>query len=548
MQVPHLKARRVPLLVLVPVLALVLAAVPAQAGTGAASAPAKPAPHKAAAKHHHPRPGPPLTTVSIERAFPGEPVPSGFIGLSFEVGNLAQLAGYADNGDLVTLLRSLGPGVLRFGGVTADKNVAWVDARTPRPAWASAVIDEGDLRALGQLAARSGWRVLLTLNLGHFEPEAAAREAAAAKAALGPWLEGLELGNEPNAYGRQGLREEPWTFLQYDSQVATYRSAIEALAPGVPIVGPDVSGSSAFETWGLGMVVNQPPVLLTGHHYPLSCQGPPTPTIERLLSPQIRALEVVSLQRYLSIAQAGEIPFRLDEANSVSCGGVPGISNTFAGALWAAAYVSEAMSIGIDGINLHGNPDNCLGYAPLCAPTQQAIETGALVPQPEWYALLDAEGADRRPSAHDHPRDAPRAQPPGHHLPRSQRVAAGRGRRRRSSRHLQGLPAPGGRQGLPLRAAAPAHGARPELVVGGSPRRHGGGGRRHLDGTRDAPGGARQGRRDHARGRAEPRDAAVDRTVDRVARGPGEACDPAVRSSKRTPAPSKVGVRVVEGG
>ena len=276
--------------------------------------------------------------------------------------------------------------------MTADKNVAWVDARTPRPAWASAVIDEGDLRALGQLAARSGWRVLLTLNLGHFEPEAAAREAAAAKAALGPWLEGLELGNEPNAYGRQGQREEPWTFLQYDSQVAAYRAAIEALAPGVPIAGPDVSGSSAFETWGLGMVVNQPPVLLTGHHYPLSCQGPPTPTIERLLSPQIRALEVVSLQRYLSIAQAGEIPFRLDEANSVSCGGVPGISNTFAGALWAAAYVSEAMSIGIDGINLHGNPDNCLGYTPLCAPTQQAIETGALVPQPEWYALLMLKG------------------------------------------------------------------------------------------------------------------------------------------------------------
>ena len=56
-----------------------------------------------------------------------------------------------------------------------------------------------------------------------------------------------------------------------------------------------------------------------------------------------------------------------------------GIRNTFAGALWATAYVSEAMSMGIEGINLHGNPDNCLGYTPLCAPTQQAIQTGALV-------------------------------------------------------------------------------------------------------------------------------------------------------------------------
>ena len=43
---------------------------------------------------------------------------------------------------------------------------------------------------LGTLAARSGWHVLLTIGLGHYEPEAAAREAAAAKAALGPWLGG----------------------------------------------------------------------------------------------------------------------------------------------------------------------------------------------------------------------------------------------------------------------------------------------------------------------------------------------------------------------
>lgn len=383
MQAPHTKVprsprrRRLPLLALAGLLALLVAAAPAVA-----------AKHK---RPHH-KPGPPLTTVAIERSFPGPVVPSGFLGLSFEVASLSQLAGYANSGDLVTLLRSLGPGVMRLGGVTADKNVAWVDAQDPRPAWATATIGEADLRGLGALAARSGWRVLLTLNFGHFEPERAAREAAAAKAALGESLEALELGNEPNSYAHQGLREEPWTFLQYNAQVAAYRAAIQAVAPGVPIAGPDVSGSSAFETWGLGAVVNQPPALLTGHHYPLSCQGPPPPTIERLLSPQIRALEVLSLQRYLSIAQAGEIPFRLDEANTVSCGGVAGISNTFAGALWAAAYVTQAMSLGVQGINLHGSPDNCLGYTPLCAPSQQAIETGDLVPQPEWYALLMLSG------------------------------------------------------------------------------------------------------------------------------------------------------------
>jgi hypothetical protein len=145
------------------------------------------------------------------------------------------------------------------------------------------------------------------------------------------------LGNEPNAYALHGLRSEPWTFVQYDEQVAAYRSAIEAAAPGIALAGPDVSGSSAFESWGVGEVVDQTPALLTGHHYPLGCEQTPAPTIARLLSPQIRRLEVSSLERYMSVANASELPFRLDETNTVSCGGLEGISDTFASALWASA-------------------------------------------------------------------------------------------------------------------------------------------------------------------------------------------------------------------
>jgi hypothetical protein len=370
------------------------AGAPAPAA-GASPATGAPAGHQApskSGKHHHKKKGPPPLVVSIARGSAGRPVPRGFLGLSFEVGSMPLLAGYADNGDLVTLLRSLGPGVLRLGGVTADKNMAWVDQFTPRPAWASGTIDEADLRGIATLAARSGWHVLLTVNLGHFEPEAAAREAAAAKATLGEWLAGIELGNEPNSYGHQGLREEPWTFTEYDSEVAAYKADIEAAAPGIPIAGPDVSGSSAFETWGVGEVVDQPPALLTGHHYPMSCQAQPAPTITRLLSPEIRALEVLSLQRYMTVAENGEIPFRMDEANTISCGGLAGISNTFASALWATAYVSQAMSMGVAGINLHGHPTNCLGYTPLCGATPQAIAEGQLSAQPEWYALLMLRG------------------------------------------------------------------------------------------------------------------------------------------------------------
>ena len=69
-----------------------------------------------------------------------------------------QLIGsYAESGDLVHLLRSLGPGVMRFGGVTADFETAWSEGG-PAPSWATNVLDAGDLRELAALASRSDWR------------------------------------------------------------------------------------------------------------------------------------------------------------------------------------------------------------------------------------------------------------------------------------------------------------------------------------------------------------------------------------------------------
>jgi hypothetical protein len=330
-------------------------------------------------------------SVPVDRSHPGASVPRDFLGLSFELSALPEVAGYANGGDLLGLLRSLGPGVLRFGGVSADRATAWAEPAGARPGWASSGLEAGDLRRLYELAAESRWRVLLTVGLGHYEPEAAAREAAIAKAVLGTSLEAIELGNEPDAYGSHGLRPEPWTFIQYSAQVAAYRAAMEAAAPGVSLAGPDVTGSAAFESWGLGEAIDQRPALLTGHHYPLRCSEVPAPTIAGLLSEQTQQKEEVSLKRYTAIARASEIPLRLDEANSVSCGGVGGVSDTFASALWAVGYIARAMSMGVSGINFHDLPASCEGYSPLCAPTPGDLAGGALTAQPEWYALLLAK-------------------------------------------------------------------------------------------------------------------------------------------------------------
>jgi hypothetical protein len=326
--------------------------------------------------------------VAIDPFDPGKPVPQRFLGLSFEAAALDQLAQYADRGDLVQLLRSLGPGMLRFGGITADENVAWTDSVTPPPAWASSVIGPGQLHAVGVLARRSGWQVLLTVGLAHYEPAAAAREVAAAHRALGPYLAAVEIGNEPNAYGSHGLRELPWIAQGYEEEVSSYREAIGALTPGVPIAGPDVSGSGAFSEWGDEEALAQTPVLLTGHHYPLGCAQTPAPSIEALLSSATRGSEAHSLATYMSVASSNGIPLRIDETNSISCGGVAGISDTFASALWATGYITQAMAAGVVGVNLQSNPANCAGYTPLCASGPTALAQGALLAEPEWYALL----------------------------------------------------------------------------------------------------------------------------------------------------------------
>jgi hypothetical protein len=319
----------------------------------------------------------------------GKPVPDGYLGLSFELSSLPEVNRLGERGNLVALLRSLGPGVLRLGGVSADTQVAWSDAQTPRPAWAMSAVGPEDLQRLAALARRSGWRVLLTIGLAHFEPAVAAREAQAARAILGDSLAGIELGNEPNAYAKHDLRTLPWTFSQYEAQAASYLDAIaERAGSAPPLAGPDVSGSPAFVSWGAGEAAALDPALLTGHHYPLGCHEARRLSIGRLLSPRIRRAEQRSIGRYMSATARSGIPFRLDETGSVSCGGRVGVSNTFGAALWAVDYVAHTMAAGMAGINFHGNVRNCHGYSPLCAASEADLAAGTLRAQPEWYALL----------------------------------------------------------------------------------------------------------------------------------------------------------------
>jgi hypothetical protein len=328
-------------------------------------------------------------SVSSDVAHPRAAIPPRFLGLSLEARDLPTAARLAATGDLVGLLRSLGPGLLRFGGNSVDATTGWSDGAARHPRWARVLVTPADLDGIAALARATGWRVVLAVTLGHPDASAAAREVAAARARLGQSLAAVEIGNEPDQYVEKGLRRRPWGYRRYIQQVTRYLRAIRAVAPGVRVAGPDLA-SAKPSRWLSRYARAERPTPLTAHFYPLIRCGPSRPTIGKLLSPDLHASEERILGRLVALARTRHAPLRIGETNNVACSGQPGVSDTYASTLWALDYVVRALDAGVSGLNFHGFLGRCRTYTPICAGRAPDLRAGRLSARPEWYALLMA--------------------------------------------------------------------------------------------------------------------------------------------------------------
>ena len=331
-------------------------------------------------------PDPMIVTVDTSSA--GTPVPARFVGLSFDVSSTPRLAGYATRGNLVNLMRSLGPGVLRLSGNSVDVDTAWVDPGEATPSWADSTISAADFQGIATLAQATGWKIVLGIGLGHFDPNSAAREAESAVNILGSHLEAIEIGNEPSEFPDVGLRPAAnWSYAQYLTQFTAYRTAIAAAAPGLPIEGPDVTASLDSLNWISQFASDVHPQQLTAHYYPLAACGS-APTVGNLLGPQTDSKTSNRIGMLSDISQAAGIGLRISEANSVSCGGTPGTSDAFASSLWTLNFLMQAMKGGLAGINFQTIPSACDSYTPLCTVTDTDAQDGVVTVRPQYYALL----------------------------------------------------------------------------------------------------------------------------------------------------------------
>ena len=338
--------------------------------------------------------------LTIHREAAREAVPRDFVGLSYESAQLANPQFFApENKALVGLFRELSPnGNLRIGGGSSEFATYQDEAPAGPPPFevfgpdTSKTVKHGTitsgtaLRNLRGFLDATGWNCLYGLNLGQGTVENAVREATAAQRILGERLLAFQIGNEPDSF-RNRYRPATYTPDDYLKEWARFHDAIVAAVPGARFAGPDISNKLPYVTAFAQMAPRYKDiVLLTSHYYAMGPARDPRATLDNLLSPdpQLTTLKRRDLHVIAEAQAAAHLPYRMSEGNSCWDGGKPGVSDTFASALWCAGYMMECMGRGWVGVNLHGGGNGF--YTPIAGAPSTGFER-----RPEFFGIRFAQ-------------------------------------------------------------------------------------------------------------------------------------------------------------
>ena len=313
-------------------------------------------------------------TLTIGNRTMGHPIPAGFLGLSLEYPAVEAYAGRdasAVNPVLVQLIRNLSPGQspnLRIGGDSTDWTW-WPVPGVAKPGGVKYTLGTGFARVTAALTRALGARLILGIQFEADSATIAATEARQLIAGIGRGsIEALELGNEPELYGTftwyktaSGVhvmgRPNGYDFAAYQGDFTRVSAALPQLA----LAGPATGAPKWIPETGPFLAAHPQVKLATLHRYPVQqCFRSPTspvyPTVAHLLLPLSSRGLADSVAPYVGVAHARHVALRIDEMNTVSCGGAPGVANGFVSALWALDAVFQMARVGVDGVNLHTYP------------------------------------------------------------------------------------------------------------------------------------------------------------------------------------------------
>ncbi len=316
--------------------------------------------------------GGPSVTATISRDARTIPLPASFLGFSTEYWGLPADAGHlALFARLISFVRVARDRrfVLRIGGNSSDHSFwdpdqrhwrRWMFPLTPR--W---------IRDGAKVVRASHLRVILDLNLVTGSPQLAAVLARKTLDGMprGSVI-GFEIGNEPDIYNRtfwldhigdaaSHLLPQAITASGYVRAYARYAASVAGFAPRIPLLAPALAEPTRDSAWVASLLASAPARLgtVSVHEYPFTaCASPAAakyPTVARLLSERATAGMAATVRPAVTLAAQAGLRVRLTEFNSVTCGGVDRVSNSFATALWAPDALLSLARTGVSAADLH---------------------------------------------------------------------------------------------------------------------------------------------------------------------------------------------------
>jgi len=341
----------------------------------------------------------PAVKITVGATTVGPPVPSGFVGLATEYWNVEQEVG--DNPKkpdtaFEQTLRNLSPTggfSLRIGGDSTDwtwfpipgmRQPRWVRF-TMTPTWA-AVTD--------RLVDDLGAHLIVGINMEAGSLKVASAEIHEIRSVMGRVPTTFELGNEPELYSHfafyhdtagQAVLGRPKTYSLID-MTDQWNQLANAL-PDVRFAGPGYTSLNALPFVDRFLSESRRLSLVTVHVYPLKStrctRGTPPQESELFTSSSLQTL-ASTVASWTSLTHQNGVGLRVDEMNSVTCGGQPGLTNTFGPALWALNILPLYAQAGVNGVNIQSRPYTA----------QNLIQTNhtragwRMIVEPEYYGLM----------------------------------------------------------------------------------------------------------------------------------------------------------------
>lgn len=319
--------------------------------------------------------------VDVERKL--GTIPRDFMGLGYEISSVAipDLLS-AGNRTYVQLVQTLSPaGVIRVGGNTSDYSRFAPEGKAVSEPKGT-VVNSANFEQLATFLNATDWRLIWGLNLGSTDERQAVAEAEAVVNAVRNKLLALEIGNEPDLFGRgTAHRPKNYDYEAFLKEFRRYKTAIRAKLPNVRFAGPDAATATDWVT--RFAAAEGSGVKLLTHHYYRQCAGP-TSTLDKLLHVDPKLGPMLAILRTAS--QNASVPYRICETNSFCGGGQPGVSDTFGAALWVLDFMFTLAYAGCTGVNMETGV-NQLGFVSSYSPIRRN-EQGRYIATPIYYGML----------------------------------------------------------------------------------------------------------------------------------------------------------------